>query len=304
MSTAVAAGLGLAVLAAVFVPLERLFTATPQPILRRALSTDALFYLGQVGVWTGAVASGLTAVAVASAALPLEPLRAAWRTQPWVLQAVEVVVLGDLVVYWGHRLSHAWSPLWRVHRVHHTAERLDWLAAFREHPLDGLYTQLLVNGPALLLGFPVATIAGVAVFRGLWGVFIHSNVRLPLGPLRYLVGAPSLHHWHHDVTVGGRCNFANLFPALDWLFGTLHEPDHEPAAVGVAEPVPRSYVGLLLEPLGLWPSVPRRLVDHAEQAPHRRGADRTPDPGADADPRGDRPGEPRPAPEQRLRRRA
>lgn len=67
-------------------------------------------------------------------------------------QLVIVVVLGDLLARWGHRAQHAWGPLWRFHAVHHTARHVDWLAAFREHPLDGLYTRALVNLPAIALG--------------------------------------------------------------------------------------------------------------------------------------------------------
>ena len=50
---------------------------------------------------------------------------------------------------------------------------------------------------ALLLGVSLSGLAWLIVFRGLWAAFIHSNVRLPIGPLRALIGAPELHHWHH-----------------------------------------------------------------------------------------------------------
>ena len=252
IAAAIEAAAGFVILALMFVPLERLFTARPQPIVRPAFGTDALFFAGQSLVWSGAVVAALVALRGPIEALPIGGLRALWAHQPWALQAVEIVLLGDLVVYWGHRLSHRVPLLWRFHRVHHTAERLDWLAAFREHPLDGLYTQILVNAPALLLGFPIATIAGVAVFRGLWGVFIHSNTAIDVGPLKWVLGSPALHRWHHDLQRGGDCNYANLMPWLDWVFGTYHEPPTLPEAVGVAQPAPRSYVGLLLQPLGLW----------------------------------------------------
>ena len=44
----------------------------------------------------------------------------------------------------------------------------------------------------------VRSLAWFAAFRGLWAIFIHANVRLPIGPLRMLIGAPELHHWHHS----------------------------------------------------------------------------------------------------------
>ena len=45
------------------------------------------------------------------------------------------LMLGDLLTYWFHRACHHYEFLWRFHAVHHSAERLDWLAAHREHPL-------------------------------------------------------------------------------------------------------------------------------------------------------------------------
>jgi sterol desaturase/sphingolipid hydroxylase (fatty acid hydroxylase superfamily) len=135
-----------------------------------------------------------------------------------------------------------------LHAVHHSAEELDWVAAHREHPLDGVLTALCMNLPALMLGVRVELLSGIAVFRALWSIFVHSNVRLPLGPLRFLFGAPELHHWHHARE--SRHNFANLAPYLDWIFGTHHHPSgEEDYALGLEEQLPGSYLGMLLAPL-------------------------------------------------------
>jgi sterol desaturase/sphingolipid hydroxylase (fatty acid hydroxylase superfamily) len=167
---------------------------------------------------------------------------------------VEVVLLSDLVIYWGHRLQHRVGWLWRFHAVHHSAEHLDWLAAHREHPLDTIYTVGLINLPAFVLGFPLETLAGFIAFRGVWAIYIHSNVRLPTGPLRWLLGAPELHHWHHDRDRDAG-NYANISPLMDILFGTYRCPDHEPEHFGLYEPPPRTYLGHLIRPL-----LPRRLA--------------------------------------------
>ena len=235
----------LVLLAAVFIPLEKVFAAVDQPILHRATPTDLAFFLGQNLLWSGLII-GVLHWSIVPIGAPLSPLAS---VMPWWLQAIAVVMCGDLVVYWAHRLSHRVDWLWRFHRVHHTPERLDWLAAHREHPFDGLWTQFWVNLPAILLGFPIATIAGVAAFRGAWGMVIHSNVRLRLGPVRFLIGAPELHHWHHDLHRSGQCNFANLCPLMDVLFGTFHDPGVEPRSYGIPVPAPRGYLGLLIEPL-------------------------------------------------------
>ena len=92
------------------------------------------------------------------------------------------MLLSDFLIYWGHRLQHRVDFLWRFHSIHHSAEHLDWLAAHREHPLDTLYTILIVNLPVFVLGFPIESLACFAAFRGLWAIYIHANVRFPLPP--------------------------------------------------------------------------------------------------------------------------
>src|SRR6266699_385282 len=151
----------------------------------------------------------------------------------------------NVLVYWGHRLQHRVEFLWRFHSIHHSAEHLDWLAAHREHPLDTVYTMGLINLPAFVMGFPLETLAGLLAFRGIWAIYIHSNVRLPIGPLRMLFGAPELHHWHHSREREAG-NYANISPLMDLIFGTYRCPPHEPEMLGVSEPMPRSYLSQLL----------------------------------------------------------
>jgi sterol desaturase/sphingolipid hydroxylase (fatty acid hydroxylase superfamily) len=244
-----AAGAALGVLALTFVPLELAFRARRQPILRREWATDLAFFLGQYWVCSGLVVAVFEALS-ACVDPRLITFQRAVAEQPLWLQAAQAVLLGDLLIYWAHRFSHRVEWLWRFHRVHHTAEHLDWLAAYREHPLDGLYSQFWINLPGILMGFPIELIGGIVVFRSMWGVFIHSNVKLPIGWLRFVTGSPELHHWHHDRTHGGRCNFANLMPLMDLIFGTYrHPPAEAEAALGVQEVVPRNYLGQLLYPM-------------------------------------------------------
>ncbi len=241
-------GVSLLFLVALFVPLEKTFPAKPgQKFLRPEWWTDLFFLLGQYLVWGGLVlwilayfGSWLEHVVPAS-------FRAGVAAQAWWLQAIEVVLLSDFCIYWAHRLQHRVGWLWRFHSIHHSAEHLDWMAAHREHPLDTIYTMGIINLPAFVLGFPLETMTGFLAFRGIWAIYIHSNVRLPIGPLRWLIGAPELHHWHHEKARESG-NYANISPLMDILFGTYRCPDHEPAVLGVDDPIPRSYIGQLLWP--------------------------------------------------------
>ncbi|MEM6886068.1 MAG: sterol desaturase family protein [Verrucomicrobiota bacterium] len=235
-------------LAIVFGALEKAFPARKnQAVFRPAWLTDFLFFAGQYLIFGVVVLWFLTWFEGAMDAIVPTGFRAAVASQPWWLQALEVILLSDFLIYWGHRLQHRYDFLWRFHAVHHSAEHLDWLAAHREHPLDSIYSLTLINLPAFALGFPVETLAGLIAFRGVRAIYIHSNVRLPIGPIRALIGAPELHHWHHTKE-RVNANYANLSPIMDVLFGTYHCPPHEPEELGINQPYPKGYIGQLLHP--------------------------------------------------------
>jgi sterol desaturase/sphingolipid hydroxylase (fatty acid hydroxylase superfamily) len=243
------AAYALAWLAAIFLPLEWARPRWPgQARLRRGVATDLAFFAGQHLLFGAAVAWLLShAIALVPRPDGLTSLQARFANHPGWLRALVVLVLGDLAMYWGHRLQHRVPWLWRFHAVHHSAEQLDFLAAHREHPLDGLYTQLWMNLPALALGFSFEGLLGLVAFRGLWATLIHANVQLPLGPLAWLVGSPQHHHVHHqrERDVG---NYANLAPWIDRLFGTHREAPEGPLELGLDEPAPSTYLGLLVQP--------------------------------------------------------
>lgn len=236
------------VLACVFGPLERAHPAREQAWLRPGFGVDVCFFFGQYLLFSTLAIVLLGQVHGLVSAPHL--VRAAFSSQPFALQVIEAIVLGDVLVYWFHRACHAIPLLWRFHAVHHSTEHLDWLAAHREHPLDGLVTQLCQNLPAMVLGLHLELLGALVVFRGASGIFIHSNVQLSLGWLRYVIGEPALHHWHHARVERTAHNFANLAPWLDVVFGTYHRPvGEERYPLGLTEPWPRDYLRQLLRPL-------------------------------------------------------
>ncbi|MDP2388541.1 MAG: sterol desaturase family protein [Bacteroidota bacterium] len=244
-----ASGLSILFLLLVFVPMEKIFPARyEQKILRPYWFVDLCFFLGQYLLWGALVLWVLSYFSFWLDDIVPSAFRKTVASQAWWLQAIEVIILSDFIIYWGHRLQHKVGFLWRFHKVHHSAEHLDWLAAHREHPLDSIYTVGLINLPAFILGFPLETLAGFIAFRGIWAIYIHSNVRLPIGPLRMFIGAPELHHWHHDLNRDAG-NYANISPLMDIIFGTYVCPGQEPEKFGIKEEFPKSYIGQLLHPL-------------------------------------------------------
>jgi len=244
-----AAGASLLFLALVFIPMEKAFPAKPgQKIFRRHWLLDLSYFLGQYLLWSGLVLKVLHYFNIWVDDFFSASIRNTIKTQPLWLQSIEVLLVSDFLIYWGHRLQHKVDFLWRFHKVHHSAETLDWLAAHREHPLDSIYTIGIINLPAILLGFDLNAISIIIAFRGIWAIYIHSNVRLPIGPLKKLIGAPELHHWHHDIE-RDRGNYANISPLMDIIFGTYVCPDKEPEKFGIKEKLPTTYIGQLINPM-------------------------------------------------------
>jgi sterol desaturase/sphingolipid hydroxylase (fatty acid hydroxylase superfamily) len=243
--------IGLLILAAVFFPLEKLWPARRgQQFFRPGFLTDLLHFL-----FTGA----LTAVGFFLLAIPVvvairagtpDVIRDAVTSQPAALQLLDALMIVELVGYWSHRLMHVVPALWRLHRVHHSSERMDWLAAAHLHPFDGSIGRLLAVIPLAYLGFSAGTFGAAIVVLQLHAIFQHSNLRVRFGPLRKVLSSPQYHHWHHTNDVHARDrNFAGLFPWIDALFGTQYLPDRQwPQTYGVDDPIPSGYLRQLASP--------------------------------------------------------
>jgi sterol desaturase/sphingolipid hydroxylase (fatty acid hydroxylase superfamily) len=241
--------LALVILGCLFVPLERLRPVHAQPQRRQGLATDAVHFVADEAIAAIGVALGLIVL------LPLlewlvAPLRSLLEIQSSPARWLEALVVGELAGYWGHRAQHQLPSLWRCHRVHHSSPVLDWLAPNRRHPVDLVGSRLVVGLPLLALGFTVPTIAAHYAVKRAQGLFVHANVRVSLGPLRWLIASPEFHHWHHvDDPALYHNNFAGQLPLVDWLFGTLHMPKGEwPARYGVDGEMPETYLAQLAFP--------------------------------------------------------
>jgi len=233
-----------------FAPLEHVFAAKRQPFFRKEWLTDFAFHLFQTLLWTKLTLFSIEWLHHSfNAFIWIMPVRNLFSEQNLFLQILWIVFLSDFLIYWGHRLSHQIPFLWNFHKIHHTAVALDWLAAFREHPFDNIYTRVIVNLPALAMGFSLDAVAGYVIFRGLWGNFIHSNTPFGLGPFKYILGSPRLHHWHHDFDKNSRCNFANLMPVMDVMFGTFYDPGKMPEKYGIDDSISHRYLPQILLPV-------------------------------------------------------
>lgn len=147
---------------------------------------------------------------------------------PLAVQVVAMLVLGDVLRYWLHRWSHKSLFLWRFHAVHHSPKKLYWLNVGRFHPFEKAAQFVFDTLPFVLLGVNERVIAGYFVFYGVNGFFQHSNCRVRLGPLNWIIAGPELHRWHHSrIIKESDNNFGNNLIVWDVIFGTRFLPEGE-----------------------------------------------------------------------------
>ena len=148
-------------------------------------------------------------------------IRAWVQDLPFPVALFLIVLVADLVQYWTHRGYREVPALWRLHAVRHSVKSMDWLAGSRQHILELILTRTLVLSPIFVLGCSKKVIDTYIVIRA---VFNHANVRVRLGPLRYIVVTPNCHHWHHSADAEGMDrNYAAHFAFIDYAFGILHK---------------------------------------------------------------------------------
>jgi sterol desaturase/sphingolipid hydroxylase (fatty acid hydroxylase superfamily) len=221
--------------ALVFFVAERLIPRRAQPMVRRGIVADVLYVPIHYGLRVAV--SFLLADAVTELARRWLPGgRGLVSGLPIVAQAVMVLVVLDFLFYVMHRLKHRFHWLWRLHETHHSSPELDFLASVRFHPLEKLLDRFVYLLPLALFGaHPTALViwSAVDVF---FGMMNHSNARVRLGPLSYVLVGPELHLRHHSSDPAHRdSNFGNNLSVFDWMFGTANVTGDEPQEFGLAE---------------------------------------------------------------------
>jgi sterol desaturase/sphingolipid hydroxylase (fatty acid hydroxylase superfamily) len=242
--------------------LERRFPYEPrQRLFRAGFWTDLLGYGLVQSYLLGLCISRLIVWIDGASGLSRLRLVSAW---PVPAQLAFFLVTHDLYIYWFHRLQHRSSWLWRTHEAHHSGDDVDWLSGTRSHSLEILINQSIEFAPILLLGAAPELAILKATVDALYGMFIHSNLDVRLGPLGYLLNGPALHRWHHarELAPPGK-NFATKLAIWDYLFGTAYLPGSKPRSYGLEErgyPRAGAWAWLEQHAYALFPGSARRFV--------------------------------------------
>jgi sterol desaturase/sphingolipid hydroxylase (fatty acid hydroxylase superfamily) len=205
-----------------------------QPKLREGVALDLFYTLANFLLFTGFIAAPILETAQlmfhhglhAAFGLRLSVLVRLDGLPLWSRYAL-LFLANDLLSYWGHRLLHRSKLLWALHKTHHSSKQLDVLNAVRLHWGEKLFYNFFSYVPMALVGFEVQQIFAVQALAILVCLFTHANLKVPLGPLMYVVNNPQLHLWHHaaEVPPDRNVNYGSVLSVWDFLFGTARLPD-------------------------------------------------------------------------------
>ncbi|VCU71336.1 Fatty acid hydroxylase superfamily protein [Pigmentiphaga humi] len=163
---------------------------------------------------------------------------------PYILFAVYYVIY-DCVYYWMHRAQHVLPWWWAMHSMHHSQRQMSCWSNDRSHYLDGMLQSFILASVGLAMGVEPSEFALLGLLSELVQNFSHANVALRLGKLgkigeRLMVG-PRFHRNHHMLRDPERplrhnCNFGQVLPWWDQLFGTALYHDEPLRPTGVSDP--------------------------------------------------------------------
>ncbi len=246
--------LGSAALIAVVVYLRARATADRSGILRylfpielhrhRSSRVDYVFF------YVNAILGGLILAPLVGAPVVADLVAGAFGGRdptlppagPWASVALTLatVIAMDFALYVGHWLQHKVPVLWEFHKIHHSAETLTPVTAFRVHPVDDLLTLTLTASCVGVVqglshrwfGTGVAEIhvLGVNVILFAWYVLgfnlRHSHVWLAYPAwLGHILISPAQHQIHHSREPRHfDKNMGFIFAFWDAVGGTLYVP--------------------------------------------------------------------------------
>ncbi|MFT5822521.1 MAG: sterol desaturase/sphingolipid hydroxylase (fatty acid hydroxylase superfamily) [Crocinitomix sp.] len=154
-----------------------------------------------------------------------------------VVNLIIALLLSELCYYWMHRLSHQNKRLWRLHAVHHGAERVYWANSGRFHFIDAFLGSLTYFLPLVLLGASEEILVLVLTISTVTGMLEHVNINFKAGILNYIFNTAELHRWHHSEKIHeSSSNFGKVLVVWDLIFGSYLWPkDRMIERVGIEE---------------------------------------------------------------------
>ena len=182
--------------------------------------------------WTN---DALITVLGATAAAPGEP-----QMGIGALYTLSVLIAFDAGTWLAHLLQHKVATLWEFHKVHHSAQVLTPITAYRMHPVDIMVSGTVAGATTGVMGGAFAWANAAAVDEtlvlglnaGLFAFYLlgfnlrHSHIWLAYPTwLSWVLISPAQHQIHHSQAPRHfDMNLGFVFSMWDRMAGTLYVP--------------------------------------------------------------------------------
>ena len=136
----------------------------------------------------------------------------------------------------------------------------------RFHPVEQLIASIIMLAPLLVLGVPTVSWLPMVMVMNAFESVQHAQLDWTYGPLYRVFVSPVFHSIHHSTDRAHYDkNYAKIFSAWDFLFGTAVANEPRPLKTGLSKtPIEETLAAQLLAPIRLLsakpdPSLARRL---------------------------------------------
>jgi sterol desaturase/sphingolipid hydroxylase (fatty acid hydroxylase superfamily) len=153
----------------------------------------------------------------------LEVPSAAPTLMSFVAQVALLMIIGEFLTYWWHRLEHGNRFVFKyVHYMHHRVESpLTIWTNFVVHPVEGLMVMLCLYVPPLVLGVHPLVMVAYAIANTTAMVITHCGYDIRFYP-RWLLPPAVAHELHHSEK--RPTNLSVVMSYGDKFFGTYKKP--------------------------------------------------------------------------------
>lgn len=156
-----------------------------------------------------------------------------------IIYSILAFTVLDLGGFFAHFLEHKIPFFWEFHKVHHSAETLTPVTAYRNHPMDKMLETILTSSLlGITLGvfrylyagsvqeFTILSISPLLFVYFLLANLRHSHIWISYGRhLSYIFSSPAMHQIHHSTAAKHfDKNYAVTLSLWDYLAGSLYIP--------------------------------------------------------------------------------
>ena len=232
-----------------------------QPLIREHFWLDAFYLFWNYFLFALIAYNALSMVAVNAfndflsifGIINLSALNVA--TWPKWSQLVFIFVFRDFMQWAIHRLLHHVNWMWEFHKVHHSTKEMGFAALMRYNWMENIIYRSLEYIPLAMIGFGINDFFIVHIFTLVTGQLGHANLKINLGPFKYLFNGPQMHLLHHAKYMPADhpngFNYGITLSIWDYIFRTNYWPkDDKYLPIGLPDDdnMPEDFMGQTIQP--------------------------------------------------------